>query len=53
MTENMIFSLSALAALVPASRFALRREGRRDAFFWLVLALAVAGPLAWAAAQMS
>ncbi len=53
MTENLIFSLSALAALVPASLFALRREGGRDAFYWLVLALAVAGPLAWSAAQMS
>ncbi|MFQ5617942.1 MAG: inner membrane protein YpjD [Rhodospirillales bacterium] len=53
MTEDMMFSLSAVAALVPASLVALRRDSRPDAVYWMVLAVAVAGPLAWVVAQMS
>ncbi len=53
MTEDMMFSLSAVAALVPASLVALRRDSGPDAVYWMVLAVAVAGPLAWVVAQMS
>ena len=53
MTEDMMFSLSAVAALVPSTLVALRRDRGRDAVYWMVLAVAVAGPLAWVVAQMS
>lgn len=47
--QNLVFSLSALFALVPAMLVPFRRApAGRDAVFWAVLALAVAGPLAWA-----
>jgi ABC-type uncharacterized transport system permease subunit len=45
--ENLLLSLSALAALVPASLQALRPAPARDAAFWGLLAVAVAGPSAW------
>lgn len=53
MTENMLFSLLALAALLPLSLVVLRRDGNRDILYWAVMALAVAGPLAWVVAQTS
>ena len=53
MTEDMMFSLSAVAALVPSTLVALRRDSGPDAVYWMVLAVAVAGPLAWVVAQMS
>ena len=49
--ESTLFSLSAVAALIPASLLAWRREGGRDAVFWLGLGVAVAGPVAWGIAQ--
>ncbi len=45
MPENVILSLSAIIALVPSSLLALRRDHRPDTVFWLVLMVAVAGPL--------
>ena len=45
MSENMILSLSAIVALVPSSLLAMRRHHRPDAVFWLVLMVAVAGPV--------
>ncbi len=39
----MLLNLSAMAALVPASLQALRRSQARDAVYWAILALAVAG----------
>ena len=48
-----MYSLAALAALVPASLLFLRRESSRDAFYWMVLVLAFLGPLAWVVARMS
>ena len=45
MPENVILSLSAIIALVPSSLLALRRDHRPDIVFWLVLMVAVAGPL--------
>lgn len=51
--EAILFNLSALAALVPASLIAYRRVPQRDALFWAVLAVAIVGPLAWILAQQS
>jgi ABC-type uncharacterized transport system permease subunit len=42
--EQASFGLAALAALLPATMQGLRREPRRDAMFWVWLALAVVGP---------
>lgn len=53
MTENLLFGLSALIALVPCWLAALRRDARRDTLFWTLLAVAVTGPLAWAVVQMA
>ncbi len=43
----MILSLSALVALAPAALLPYRTQGGRDGLFWLLLAVAVAGPLVW------
>ena len=46
MSSNLVFGLSALLAMLPASLLAYRRgPGRRDLVFWAVLAVAAAGPL--------
>ncbi len=57
MLQNIMFSLTALFALVPASvvtfaRTGTRTAGGRDTVFWAVMALAVAGPTLWAMAQL-
>jgi ABC-type uncharacterized transport system permease subunit len=44
---------AALAALLPASLVRWRRNDRRDALFYAVLALAAAGPGAWALSQLA
>lgn len=51
MAVSSLFSLSALAALVPASLFALRPGASRGAVYWALLGVAIAGPVAWAVAQ--
>ena len=54
MPSATLYALSALAALVPATvRAWRRRDGAPDAIFWLLLAVAVAGPLAWAWIQFA
>ena len=53
MTHDLIFSLSALVALVPSAILGWRPERSRDGVYWALLAVAVAGPLAWAVAQTS
>jgi len=56
MKQELLFGLSALAALLPSAFVALagsRQDGARDGVFWLTLAVAVAGPCSWAAVQMS
>jgi ABC-type uncharacterized transport system permease subunit len=45
--DATLFNLSALLSLIPASLIAWRRVPARDAAFWAVLAVAIAGPLAW------
>ncbi|MGQ9366098.1 cytochrome C assembly family protein [Azospirillum sp. A39] len=55
MTQNLMFSLSALLALVPASLFPYRTLGalgRRTVAYWGALALAVLGPAVAAAVHL-
>ncbi|MCP5373528.1 MAG: cytochrome c biogenesis protein CcsA [Hyphomicrobiales bacterium] len=47
MSDDFLFSLTALISLVPAALVAWRRGGRRDAVFWAALAAGIAGPSAW------
>ena len=47
MPPTMLLSISALVALVPAALLPYRRRPGRDMLFWLLLAVAVAGPLLW------
>lgn len=42
-----LLSVSALIALLPAAILPFRGSGRRDALFWLLLVVALAGPLVW------
>jgi len=51
MSTSFVFSLMALAAMVPVPIVRFRAGEGRDALFWGVLLLAVAGPGAWAVAQ--
>lgn len=53
MANPVLFSIAAAVALIPAGLSAFRRGAERDAQFWLLLAVAAAGPLAWVAAQTS
>ena len=53
MTQNLLFSLSTLAALIPLTLHGLGRDGARDGLYWTLMAVAVAGPLAWAVVQVS
>lgn len=52
MPTTLIFSLSALIAMLPASLLPYGRAADRDRLFWLLLAPAVVGPAAWVVAQM-
>ena len=51
MPYSLMFSLSAMAALIPLTLVVWRRDTRRDATFWVLAAVALAGPLAWAIAH--
>lgn len=52
MANNLVLSLSALLALVPATLLPYRRKAARpDLVFWLLLAVAVAGPAAASVVQ--
>lgn len=59
MMEDLLFGLSALAALLPSAFVSLKRrdvgrgEEGRDATFWMTLAVAVAGPLVWVIVKTS
>jgi ABC-type uncharacterized transport system permease subunit len=48
-----LFSLSAVLSLIPASLVSWRRAPARDVTFWAVIAVAVAGPLAWVLVRQS
>lgn len=47
MPTSLLFSLSALGALIPAALAAWLRPSGRDSTFWLLMAVAVAGPVSW------
>jgi ABC-type uncharacterized transport system permease subunit len=51
MTASMLLSISAIIAIVPSVLLPLRRDHGRDILYWLVLAAAVMGPLAWVLAS--
>lgn len=51
--ENLLLSLSALAALVPVSLHAVRPTQARDTVFWGLLAVAVVGPATWVLVHMT
>ena len=53
MPDHMLFGLSAIIALLPSSFLPLRRDHRPDALYWLVLLVAVAGPMNWVLASMA
>lgn len=49
MVNSLLFSLSALAALLPAGLAAWRRPDAPDAVFWMLTAVALGGPVTWIA----
>jgi ABC-type uncharacterized transport system permease subunit len=53
MDDTVIFSLSALVALIPGAIASLRREARRDGVFWALLGVALAGAISWAYVQFA
>ncbi|MBK3797987.1 hypothetical protein GAY33_01800 [Azospirillum brasilense] len=58
MSQNIVYSLTALMALLPASiypyhRIAGQGADGRSAYFWGALALGFAGPAAWALTQVA
>lgn len=50
---NWLFSISALAALLPAGWAGLTPRARPDGAFWGTLALALVGPALWVGMQLS
>ncbi|MDJ0608167.1 MAG: cytochrome c biogenesis protein CcsA [Kiloniellales bacterium] len=53
MANNLLFGFAAMLSLLPASLLSYRRgAGQRDLLFWVVLAAAVVGPVAYALAQV-
>lgn len=53
MDRTVLFNLAALIALLPAAIAAYRPKSERDYLFWLVTAVALAGPLVWSVVQLS
>ena len=51
MHDTILFNFSAIVAMIPASLLAMRRETSRDNVFWMVLGVAVTGPLVWVLAK--
>ena len=47
MMSTLTLSISAIAALIPAAVLPFRRVPARDTVFWLIYAVAVAGPALW------
>jgi ABC-type uncharacterized transport system permease subunit len=52
MNASLVLNLSALLSLLPAPALLLRRREDRDPLFWLLLAVAVVGPLVVAVAHL-
>jgi ABC-type uncharacterized transport system permease subunit len=53
MMVSLAFNLAAVASMLPAALLPLRRSIARDVAFWALLGLAVAGPVLWAAWQLT
>lgn len=53
MSQSLLFGISAILALIPATVAGFRLKGGRDVLFWVTLAVGLAGPLAWVIVQMS
>ena len=51
MHDTVLFNLSAIVAMIPASLLFMRRGTSRDTVFWMVLGVAVTGPLVWVLAK--
>ena len=49
---NLLFGLSALASMLPAAILGLRHGPARGTVFWALIAVAAAGPSAYAIAQL-
>jgi len=47
MSENIIFSIAALIAIIPAVVVAFSKNQDRNGLYWAVLGLAVIGPVIW------
>jgi ABC-type uncharacterized transport system permease subunit len=47
MINSLTLSLSAVVAIIPAAILPFRRDPARDAVFWILLLVAVAGPAVW------
>ncbi len=52
MTLELLYTLLALAALIPASLLGLRQRPSRDAVFWAAIVLASVGPTVWCETQI-
>src|SRR5690349_24843628 len=50
---STILNFGAFLALLPAALLSFRRQKEPDGLFYALVTLAVAGPAAWVAAQMS
>ncbi|PPR11575.1 MAG: hypothetical protein CFH41_00446 [Alphaproteobacteria bacterium MarineAlpha11_Bin1] len=53
MLSHTLLTISAFLALLPATIISLRRNATRDALFWGLLAVAVAGPVTWVLATFA
>jgi ABC-type uncharacterized transport system permease subunit len=52
MVNSVTLNLAVLVSLVPVTLLSLRRGGGRDAVFWALLGIAIAGPLWWGVGQL-
>ena len=52
-SENVMLSLMAVSALVPAAFIGFRKAPAKDAVFWLFLAVAFVGPFLWIVTAMT
>lgn len=52
MSSDLIFAISALAALIPLTVVSLRAENQSSALVYPLLGVALAGPLAWSIVQI-
>ena len=53
MTQDLLFSFTALVSLLPVALIGFRREPPPDGLYWLLLVVAVIGPVTWVLSHMS